>query len=150
MASNTMKYYALVAWANVCKWGWWTWRKVVNHWSAMPDRCRVYACIMFVIVLLSVSIKAFADHAQPPGLDNDEGHFMLQSAAGAIVCQPNADSEGLHTCWPVQFTSTGPVFGEHGWCFEVRNPFTEEDQYQCSSGRNEALDMKAELDEATI
>jgi hypothetical protein len=141
-----MKYWWLVAWANVCKWGWWTWRKVGNLWSSTPERCRVYIGIMAIVVLLSLSIKAFADHKVPPLPGDDPNAFVLATEVGPVVCGGEADEEDLYTCWPFRVMPKGMVFGKHGWCFTIEHPFKEGGKWQCSISREEALRWRQELD----
>ncbi len=141
---ESFSYGCMVAWANICKWGWWTARKAKALWVKAPDRCRVYLGIITGVVLFFGAMAVFADHATTPDMSGHVQYFHLASATGPISCDPVPDSDGLHVCWPYAMTDEGPVFGNHGWCFAETNPFTEGGRWLCSGERSEALDMKGE------
>ncbi len=145
---ESFSYACLIAWANICKWGWWATRKAKALWLKAPDRCRVYTFIIGGILLFTVSMAVFADH-KVPTLDGSVEYFHLQSPTNPIACDPSADSDGLHPCWPYVMTETGPVFGEHGWCFAETDPFTEGARWGCAGSHDEALDMKSKTLDVT-
>jgi hypothetical protein len=142
-------YWWLVAWAHVCKWGWAGWRKIVTYWASTPERCRVYIGIMVIVVLLSLSLKAFAHHADPPYNPDRSTHFSMSGERGPIICELKSDSEGLHACWPMRFAPHGVVFGSHGWCVDASDD-EQGDRWACGATKQGALSLKREVDGTSI